>query len=209
MSVRSSVWVRAIGHTVLLAVSGLAAGCSTTSIYKKTATVGLELVGDCIAEDAAYKEYEQLLGRSAADVDQRFGSPRNVFREVSTGREIRTYDVAGDVLGNGRWVVELANGRVDALSRAQLNPDVGKDQAKALLLQERLRGLTPEQVRATPVAGRFIFDAAPRTLKRVPGGELVQVYNVTSFLDLTGARFIVVDYDAAGRCHEVRYVGTP
>ena len=194
---------------VLLPVSFLVfAGCSATSVYKKAAKIGLELVGDAVAEDEAQTEFNQIAGRGAADADRRFGQPRGVFRDDASGREVRVYD-AKDLLGKKRWVVELANGRVDALSQAEVNPDLGKDKAKALMLESALKGKTPEEVRETPVMDKLIFKTQPRSLKRVPSGELVQVYNVTSALDITGSRFLVLGYDAAGRCEAVRYVGTP
>jgi hypothetical protein len=129
--------------------------------------------------------------------------------DVATGREVRVYGVKDDPLGQKRWVVESSGGRADALSLVEINPDLGKDQVKALLLQDWLRGLNPDQVRSTPVADRLIFGSRPRDLRRMPGGELVQVYNVTSFLDVTGTRFIVIGYDAARRCQEIRFVGAP
>ena len=194
---------------VALLLVGVATCCSGCNTYTTAAKIGLQIVGDAVAEDATREEFKQLSGRTIREADQRYGTPRNVLVDAATGREIRVYGVQDDPLGQKRWLVEAQAGWVDSVSMAQVNPDLGTDQAKALLLEQVLRGKKPEQVRATPVADRMIFDSKPRNLKHVPGGELVQVYNVTSFLDVVGSRYIVLVYDAAERCQEIRFVGTP
>lgn len=202
-------WPRAMLPFLFMASVVPASGCSATSVYKKVATIGLEMVGDAVEGDKQQNESSQIIGHSPADADRRYGTPTGVYRDMATGREVRVYPVKDDLLGKKRWVLEVERDRVDALSLAEENPDVGKDKAKALLLEGKLRGKTPEEVRATPVLDKLMFDSQPRRLKRVPTGELIEVYNVTSFLDITGSRYIVIGFDSADRCESVRYVGMP
>jgi hypothetical protein len=171
MSRCASIGVLPACRAPLASAGGRGAGCGATGGYRHVAKIGLELVGDGSAEGAAKVEWKALGGRGPADVDQRFGSPRNVYRESSTGREVRTHAVAADLPGSARWVVERSDGRVEASSHARDNPDIGKAKARVRRPDERLRGMTPEPVRATGIAGKLLLGSAPRNLNRVPGGR--------------------------------------
>ena len=197
--------IKSITSVVLV----MAAGCSTTSLCKKVATIGLDLVGDAVVASEIDNESKLLVGKKAQDADQRFGPPRGVYTDLQSQREVRLYNVDGDLLGTKRWVIELAGGRIDGISQAQENPDIGKDHAEALVLKTRLQGMTAQQVESTEVLGKLIFDSEPRRFRRVPTNELVYVYDVTSFLDVTGSRFVVLDFDSGGHCRKVRFLGMP
>jgi hypothetical protein len=90
-------------------------GCSASSVYKKAAKIGLEMVGEAVTEDRVQTESSQLLGRPTGEADRRFGNPRGVFVDVASGREVRVYSVKDDLLGQKRWVIESIGGRADAL----------------------------------------------------------------------------------------------
>jgi hypothetical protein len=198
------------GFQLFVVLAALAtSGCSPASVAMHAAKIGVQVVGDEVAKEETAKEAPNILNGSAADADRRYGPPRNVFIDLQTGRELRVYNVANDMLGNKRWLVELQRGRIDSLTQAAVNPDLGSDQVKALALHETLKGKTPDDIRNTAVLDKLVFKSTPRVLKRMPSGNRVEVYNVTSFMDVTGSRFIAVGYDSSVRCDEVRFIGLP
>jgi hypothetical protein len=192
---------------LLVPFSGM--GCSATSMYKKAATIGLDLVGDAIDDHEVEQESQVLLGQPAAAADQRHGQPLRVLLDLQTRREVRVYPIRGALLGHGRWVLEVDGGRIAAVSKAKVNPELGKDALKATALDKLVAGKSPAEIQRIEIVGEHYFRKSPRVLRNMPAGNLLRVYDVTSFTDVLGARLLVLEFDAADRCRELRFVGIP
>lgn len=197
------------GLALLLSCVVLCAGCSAASVYKKAAMVGIDFVGDAIDEDQVQKESQALLNQPIAAADQRYGRPLNVFVDLQTQREVRVYPVDKDLLGNGRWVVEAQDGQVAAVSKAKINPSLGEDAVKATALDQLVTGKTAAEIAELAVLDKLLFSKPPRVLRFVPAGNLLRIYDVTGFTDLTGARFVVLEFDDRDRCKALKFVGVP
>lgn len=201
---------RVLGCLLFVVVASVSiTGCTATSMYKKAATIGVEIVGDELAEAAVEKEASALLGKPTAAADQRYGRPIRVMVDLRSQREVRVYPVDGDMLGNSRWVLESAGGRIDAISKAKVNPHLGKDAVKSAALDTLVEGKTPAEIERLEVVGRMLFNKPPRVLRSVPGGELIRVYDTTSHADFLGSRLVVLEFDRADRCTSIRFVGVP
>jgi hypothetical protein len=192
-------WGRLLALT--LVVVGLGTGCNP---YKKAIKIGMKVVGDTVNEVDVSEHAKRLVGQPPAAADAAFGTRIRTLEEVTTHREMMTYPVKNDVLGMFRWIVEVQNGRIAALAKAQNNPDGGKDIIEKTALKQLLVGKTPEELQSKDKFKKLIL-----VLRDRAGGNLIRVYDVSGFKDLMGAVYCVLEFDSADRCKDIRLVGVP
>lgn len=188
----------------LLILPGLLAGCSTTSVYKKAITLGVQVVGDTVQEAEVDAKGKELVGRPATAADQAFGLRAETFTDTRTPRVLMVYPVKGDITNSHRWIVESENDRIVALAKAIRNPDIGEDQAKSFVLKEMLEGKTSREIAAKDKFRKLVL-----VLRRQSNGRLVRVYDFTGMMDVLDARYCLIEFDDRDRMTELRLVGVP
>ena len=192
-------WGRLLPLT--LVVVGLGTGCNP---YKKAIKIGMKVVGDTVNEVDVSEQAKKLVGQPVAAADAAFGTRIRTLEEVTTHREMMTYPVKNDVLGMFRWIVEVENGRIVALAKAQNDPGGGKDVVKKTAMKEMLTGKSPQELQTKEKFKKLVL-----VLRDRANGNLVRVYDVSGFTDLMGAVYCVLEFDSADRCKDVRLVGVP
>ncbi len=190
--------VRVILHWALIGgLVAVLAGCRA-----HPASLAITLVGDAINDSDVQSRSPELIGRPPAAADTMFGPRLDSLRTLDGTKTLAVYPVRGDALSKSRWVVEIENQRITALSKALRQADGAEDVIKEALLQEKLIGRSPEQFRAEPG-----FDQPVLTASRESTYTLVRLYDVRNWTNLRGARYCVLEFDPQNRCREVRLVG--
>jgi hypothetical protein len=184
----------------LLLIS-LVTGCSP---YSTAAKIGIKVVGDAVHEADVDKHAKELVGQPVAKADAELGDRIETAVDTQSPRELMVYDVKDDPFHKTRWVVEAENGRIVALSKAEHNPDGGKDIIRKALLDKKLMNKTPAEFQDEKKYSNPVL-----TLRSKDTGNLIRVYDVKGITDLLGAKYCVLRFDASDRCQEIRLVGVP
>ncbi len=180
---------------LMLAAGG--AGCRALP-----SSYAMMVVGDIVSDIDVKDRQAELMGKTATVADAMFGKPSAILVDPRRDRRLIVYPVKGDLLGKKRFVVELVEDRIVALSKTTENIDGAEDIIKAAALRDKLLKRTPSECRR---AGDF--DRPVLVLRDQNTWNLVHVYDVRNITNLRGARYCVLKFDADNRCQEVKLVG--
>jgi hypothetical protein len=172
--------------------------------WSSVAKIGVKVVGEAVHEVDVDKHAKELVGQPVEKADAEFGQRIETAVDTQSPRELMVYPVKDDLLGKTRWVVEAENSRIVALSKADHNPDGGKDIIKDALLDRKLLNKTPAEFQDEKK-----FRNPVLTLRSKDTGNLIRVYDVKGITDLLGAKYCVLRFDASDRCQDIRLVGVP
>lgn len=177
-----------------LAFAAMTCGCSPVGTAVK---IGVHVVGKVVDDAETDKLGGQLLGRNAAQADSVLGQPVDVYTDVSSSRQWRTYPVPIDILNSQRYVVEVVNDRIVLVNKVKM--DSGKvDIALALIYHEKLKGKSPTECEADLKMG------APLLILRNSTGQLTQIYDARLIKELPKPHYCIVRYDTGGHCEKVK-----
>ena len=174
-----------------------AAGCNPISTGAK---YGARLVGDVIEDGDVKQRGQALVGRPVSAADEMCGKPIDVFKDVGSDRRWQTYPVKLDVLGHQRYVVEVLSNKIVSVSKSEKS---GRkvDIPRALLLEAKVKGKSPQECEAKLELGRPLLAARSENTKR-----LVQLYDASMMTDLGTPHYCIARFDENDRCNELEFV---
>ena len=180
--------------TVVFLAALAVGGCRATPIG---ATVGL--VGFAVDEVDVNEKAEELMGVSTEMADATLGSPMDVFRGERPPREWRMYAVKYDALGKYRYLVEIRDGKVIALSKVDRSCDLALDTATRAVLDDEVEGYTPEQCEANLEQGPPLL-----SVKSEATGQLVHIYDASVITEIQRPYYMSLWFGASGTCDEFK-----
>ena len=155
--------VFALGTMTLLVC--ISSGCTTA------VKIGVKLVGEVVHEVDVDKKGERLVGQAPEAADRELGEPLDLLREEGGNRQWRLYSVDMDVFKKFRYVVEVSDNKIQALTKAHLTKSK-LDILRKLSLKDKCEGKSPRECEAILQMGPPIL--AARSEK---SGKLVQLYD--------------------------------
>jgi len=183
-------------------IAGMMLAAGSAGCRALPTSYAMMVVGDIVSDVDVKDRQAELMGKTATAADAMFGKPRAILVDPRRDRRLIVYPVKGDLLGQKRYVVELVEDRIVALSKTTENIDGAEDIIKAAALRDKLLKRTPSECRR---AGDF--DRPALVLRDQNTWNLVHVYDVRNITNLRGARYCVLKFDADNRCQEVKLVG--
>lgn len=184
-----------IGAGVLCSLAiAAASGCNSP--------VGLavQVVGKAVDSADAQKLGNELIGKNAAAADAKLGQPIDVWRETQGSRAWRVYPAPMDVLGNQRYVAQMAGGKVVGVALVTQD-NSGIDLARNMMLDQKVMGKTPAECQSALGMGPPI--ATARSEKT---GMTAQLYNAQMVQGVGSMQYCRLLFDAGGHCTECRLV---
>ena len=182
--------------------AGLMLAATGTGCRALPSSYALMVVGDVVSDVDVKDRQEDLVGKTATAADDMFGQRLATLVDPRRDRRLIVYPVKGDLLGQQRFVVELVEDRIVALSKAAENIDGAEDMIKAAALRDKLLERTPSECRSAGDFGRPAL-----VLRDQNTWNLVHVYDVRNVTNLRGARYCVLKFDTDNRCQDVKLVG--
>ncbi|HPF39779.1 MAG TPA: hypothetical protein P5081_17725 [Phycisphaerae bacterium] len=190
-------------HQLLSICVGGACLLATGCFGDGTAGVGtaINVIGGVVDKVDVKDKEKDLLGRSPSAADQMFGAALDTQREVGGRREWRIYDVAGvtNPLDKDRYVVEVTGGRIRSLSRVETTPDIKFDLPRAALLEEKVKGKSPEECR------RELEKAPIVSVRSEKTGRLRQLYDGRVIRIFSKPYYCILKFDAQDLCEDVDF----
>ncbi len=161
-----SFGIASLSAVLMLAATG--AGCRALP-----ASYAIMVVGDVVSDIDIKNRQEDLVGKSATAADGMFGQRLATLVDPRRDRRLIVYPVKGDLLGQKRFVVELVEDRIVALSKTTQNIDGAEDVIKAAALRDKLIKRTPSECQRAGDLGRPVL-----VLRDQNTWNLVHVYEV-------------------------------
>ncbi len=192
--------MKSFGIASLSAVLMLAA--TSSGCRALPASYAIMVVGDVVSDIDVKNRQEDLVGKTATAADGMFGQRLATLVDPRRDRRLIVYPVKGDLLGQKRFVVELVEDRIVALSKTSENIDGAEDMIKAAALRDKLLKRSPSECQSAGDFGRPAL-----VLRDQKTWNLVHVYDVRNVTNLRGARYCVLKFDADNRCQDVKLVG--
>ena len=201
--VRTPVATRGFGivprllAALLLGSMTLATGCISAM------GVGVSLVGQVI-DGADVKDHAKaLVGNDIAAADKRFGKRLDTLREIDGPRVWHIYNVTNlNVLGKDRYVVEVRNNKIIALSRVETTSDAKTDIPRALVIASTVDGKSPQECESALDFGRPLLTARSDST-----GLLSQTYDARILDEISRAHYCVLRFNENEKCNKVEFVG--
>jgi hypothetical protein len=170
-----------IGIVVLLA-----SGCNPVTTGAK---LGAHVVGDVYNDADTTERAEKLVGQPQSEADKMFGEPKDTLIEQNGKRTWVVYPVELDVMDSKRFVVEVADGKIIALSKVEKSSSK-TDIPRKLILKEKCKGLPPAECEKKLEMGDPLL-----TIRSKNTNQLAQLYDASSSLKLGKPHYCVVKFD--------------
>ena len=172
-------------------------GCNPVSTAVK---LGMHVVGKEVDDVETDKLGRQLIGQRPADADALLGERLDVLRDVHSAREWLVYPVKLDLLGQKRYVVEVAQNQIVGLKMVERNS--GKvDIPLKLYYEAKAKGKRPADCEAALGLGPPML-----TVRSQMTGQLGQVYDARMVKELPTPHYCVLKYDTNQLCAQVDLV---
>lgn len=187
-----------VAAACLATLPAILAGCgnpATSAVH-----AGIEVVGIVVDDVETEKLSEQLVGQSPSAADEKLGQVVDVFSDVDAPREWRAYPTPMDVLNTKRYVIVVENNRITMVEMVSIGGEK-LDIPLQLVYQEKLKGKTPDECTAAADMGRPIM-----RLRSKSTGQLHHLYDARLIKELPKPHYMVVRFDADGRCEKVKFV---
>lgn len=166
-------------------------------------SAGISLVGR-VVDDADVKDHAGvLIGQNVTAADERFGKRIDIMREVDGPRTWHIYPVSNlNFLGKDRYVVEVRNNEVIALTRAETTSDPKTDVPRALIVAAAADGKSPEECQAKLDMGKPLL-----TARSDETGLISQTYDARLIEAFGRPHYCVLRFDKNQKCNKVEFIG--
>lgn len=188
--------LRLATFALLTAVVAASSGCTTA------VSVGVKLVGSAVDRADVSNLAKKLIGNKSASADEMFGERLDTLRDLNSDRAWLVYPVELDVLGKDRYVVEVADDKIVALTRAEKNSDPKLDIPRALLMEAKVKGKPPAECEAELDLGKPLL-----TVRSEATGLLSQLFDARLIKELGQPHYCILRYDKDELCKDVEFIG--
>lgn len=186
-----------IKQIIPLVLVFLCCGCNPISTG---ASIGMKLVGKGIDDAETSKLADELVGKNPSAADQKLGQPEDIWRDVYSTREWRSYHVKMDVLNKQRIVVECAFGQIVKIQMIErYGEDI--DYPLEIVYLAKAKGKTPSECQKALELGAPLL-----TVRSEKTHTLLQIYDTRMIKELSSPHDCFVRYDQNDRCNKVDLV---
>ena len=189
-------WPRLASLALLAALGAAAGGCISA------VSLGVKLVGKTVDTVDVREREKKLLGAKPSAADEMLGERLDTLRDVNSDRAWVVYPVELDVMGKDRYVVEVANDKIVALTRAEKDSDPVRDIPRALLMEDKVKGKPPTECAAELDIGEPLL-----TVRSDATGLLSQIYDARHFKKLGSPDYCILRFDEQELCKDVEFLG--
>jgi len=188
--------LRLASYTMLAAIGASSSGCISA------VGVGVKLVGKAVDTADVKKREKELLGTKLTTADEMFGKRLDTLRDLNSDRSWMIYPVEHDIMDKDRYVVEVADERIVALSRTEKNSDPKRDLPRALFIKSKIKGKPPTECAAELDMGDPLL-----TVRSDATGLLSQIYDARHFKELGSPDYCILRFDEQELCMGVEFLG--
>lgn len=177
----------------------VAAGCSPQSAIK----YGVKLA-DAAVDQVEVKDLEtKLMGKSPSAADALLGERVDTLRQVGGSRQFLIYKVPIDidVLTQHRYLVEVVNDRIVAVAKLQKKGRTKLDIARALLLEQKVKGKSPQECQQIIERGKPVLEVRSENTKM-----LRQLYEARVVEEVGSPYYCILYFDEQDRCTDLAFV---
>ncbi len=194
----SNLFARPCLAFLMLVAMSILTGCRALP-----ASIGMTLIGDAVSHADVKNRYEKLSGKGPEAADEMFGSRLETLVDTRRPeREVMLYNVKGDVLGSSRYVVEVSDGAIIAVSKKTKNKDGVEDVVRQSGLKGKLIGKNPRECESEGELGKALL-----VLRSHETGTLVRIYDAANWTHFGGARYCILRFDDVDLCEDINLVG--
>ena len=190
--------LRPVIYAIFIMLVVNAAGCTAV------VSTGIKLVGSAVDSADIEERREQLMNADLARANEMFGAPLDAFSDINSSRAWRVYKVPQnkDPFGRDRYVVEVAKGRIVAVSRVEKNSELKIDLPRAIAIKFDVKGKPISECEALVDHGKPLV-----TVRNDSTGLLIQLYEGRLIKDLQKPHYIVLRFDEQELCTDVEFMG--
>lgn len=179
------------------AVWSAGAGCSASPMGFATS-----IVGDVVNDQDVAEKAKAYIGEPVSVADEKLGGVIDTYRDINSPRQWRVYPVAIDPLGMSRYVIEVMNGRIVAVTKSKKFGDPAIGIAQQTIAFEKVRGQSPSE------CAQSLGESPLLTARSESTGQLVQLYDA-SLIDIEGVSkpdYYVLRFDNTPACTSLNVV---
>ncbi len=188
--------LRLASYMLLAAMGAFSSGCITA------VEIGVNLVGKAVDTADVKKRQKELLGAKLVAADEMFGKRLDTLRDIDSDRSWVVYPVEGDLMGNDRYVVEVAAERIVALSRTEKNSDPKRDLLRVLIIERQIKGKPAKECAAELDMGDPLL-----AVRSDATGLLSQIYDARHFKEFGSPDYCILRFDDQELCKGVEFLG--
>lgn len=161
----------------------------------------MHLAGEAVNDVDASEKAKQYVGAPVSAADAKLGAPIDVLSDTHSKRTWRTYSVPMDPLNSSRYVVEVAGGKIVAVSKVQRYSDPAVYAATLAVLSPKVKGNSPAVCEANLGMGPPLL-----TVRSQNTGQLIQLYDARMVKELESPHYCVLRFSPAKVCEQIDLV---
>jgi len=190
----NSLW-RPAACAVLVAIVAVSSGCVSA------VSVGGKWVGSVVDRVDVADLEEKLVGGDVAAADAELGERLDKLNDIHSDRAWLVYPARSDPLGKDRYVIEIEQNKIVAISRVEKTPDAKFDIPRALILEGKVKGKPISECEALLDMGKPLV-----TVRRESTGFLNQLYE-GRIIKVGGLHYCILKFDEKDICEGVEFHG--
>ena len=190
--------MRLAAFALIASLAAAGSGCSTA------VSIGIKLIGSAVDDADVKKHAKKLIGAELAAADELFGERTDTLRDLNSTRAWVTYPVKDfNLFGKDRYVVEVLDGKIVALTRAEKNSDPKTDILRAVLVAGKVKGKPIGECQAQlEDVGPLLLTARSDATK-----TLSQLYDARLIKEFGSPHYCILRFDENELCNEVEFIG--
>lgn len=188
----------------LAALVGVASLAAAGSGCTAAVSIGVKLIGSAVDDADVKKHSKTLIGAELAAADEVFGERMDTLRDVHSTRAWVVYPVKDfNFLGKDRYVVEVLDDEIVALTRAEKNSDPKTDIVRAALIRDKVTGKPRHECET------HLDDVGPLllTARSDVTNTLSQLYDARLIKEFGNPHYCILRFDEDEICNEVEFIG--
>ena len=180
---------------VLVAIVAVSSGCVSA------VSVGVGLIGRVVDRVDVDDLEEKLVGGDVASADKELGERIDSLNDIHSERAWLEYPARSDPLGKDRYVIEIRQNKIVAITRVEKTPDAKFDIPRALILESKVKGKPLSECEALLEMGKPLV-----TVRRESTGLLNQLYE-GRMVKVGGRYYCILKFDENDICEGVEFHG--
>ena len=164
-------------------------------------SVGVGLFGGVVDRIDVDDLEKKLIGADVAAADEELGERIDSLHDVHSNRSWLEYPARSDPFNKDRYVIEIKQDKIIAITRIEKTPDAKFDIPRALILEGKVKGKPISECEALLEMGKPLA-----TVRRESTGNLNQLYE-GRMVKVGDSYYCILLFDENDICEDVEFHG--
>jgi hypothetical protein len=175
----------------------LTGGCSSSGVQSQ---VAIQMIGTPLDHAQVSDLEKKLMGQPIQSALDELGPAIDILKDLNSSRQWFVFRIDPNTLGQYRYVVEVNNNCISAVSKVQIGGVTGADYPRRYILRDKVMGKFPDQCQKELGLGAPLLSVKSEKTRRL-----------TEFYDARQSKgnkiyYCIVRYNPTNNCENLAFI---